>query len=178
MYTDRKENYEENIKPKLAEIAADARNGLSEQQIAENLGFKNRKTLWEYKKEFPELVEALRVGKDEADKHVENAVYKNATGYDYVDQVVASKKVVEYNEKGKKVKETVEPIIVEVNKHKPAELGASVFWLTNRKPEKWKNTQSIKHEGNIGMANLPDMSKMSKEELLGFIKLGDGDDSK
>ena len=172
---DRKEKYEKEIKPRLEEIAADAKNGLSDQQIAENLGFKNRKTLWEYKKEFPELEEALRIGKDEADKHIENAVYKNAAGYDYIDQVVVSKKIVEYNEQGKKVKETVEPIIVEISKHRPAELGASIFWLTNRKPEKWKNTQSIKHEGNIGMANLPDMSKMSKEELLQLTKLGDGD---
>lgn len=82
------------------------------------------------------------------------------------------RKTVEYKD-GKRVKETVEPVIIKIKKYKPAELGASIFWLTNRKSEKWKNTQSIKHEGNIGLANLPDMSKMSNEELLQLIKLGD-----
>lgn len=156
-------------------IAADARNGLSEQQIAENLGFRSRKTLWEYKKQFSELAKVLENGKDEADKIVENAVYKNATGYDYTDEVVSTRKIVEYKD-GKRIKEIVEPVIVKINKHKPAELGASVFWLTNRKPEKWKNTQNIKHEGNIGLTNLPDMSKMSNEELLQLIKLGDSNE--
>lgn len=155
-------------------IAAEAKSGLSEQQIAENLGFKNRKTLWEYKKQFPELAEVLKINKDEADKIVENAIYKSATGYKYIDKIVSTKKTIQYDENGKKIKEVSEPIVVEVEKHKPAELGASIFWLTNRNPGKWKNTQNIKHEGNIGAAHLPDMSKMSYEELMQLAKLGDG----
>lgn len=118
----------------------------------------------------------MKDGKEEADKVVENAIYKNATGFKYIDKIVSTKKIIEYDENGKKSKEIVEPVIIEVEKYKCAELGASIFWLTNRNPNKWKNTQNIKHEGTMGIAQLPDMSKMNKEELLKLIKLGDDHD--
>lgn len=116
------------------------------------------------------------LNKEEADKVVENAIYKNATGYTYIDKIVSTKKEIQYDENGKKIKEVSEPVIIKVERYKPAELGASIFWLTNRNPGKWKNTQNIKHEGNIGTAILPDLSKMSREELLKLAKLGDGND--
>lgn len=54
-----------------------ARDGLTEEQIAQNMGI-NRKTLWEWKTQHPPIGNALKSGADVADYQVENALYKAA----------------------------------------------------------------------------------------------------
>ena len=168
----RSQYYQEKIKPFLEIIAADARRGLSKEEIAKNLGM-TRKTLYLYEKDFEELREALKNGREEASKVVENELFKNAVGFEYIDKIVTNKKEVQYDENGKKISEKVEPVVLEVKKRKPGELGAQIFWLTNKLPEHWKNTQNIKHEGNLLANKLPDLSKLSVEELKQLTKLGD-----
>ena len=52
-----------------------ARNGLTNEQIASNMGIAVS-TLWEWRKKSSEISSALKIGKDEADLQVENALYK------------------------------------------------------------------------------------------------------
>lgn len=54
-----------------------ARNGLTNEQIASNMGIAVS-TLWEWRKKSSEISNALKIGKDEADLQVENALYKEA----------------------------------------------------------------------------------------------------
>ena len=54
-----------------------ARNGLTNEQIASNMGIVVS-TLWEWRKKSPKISNALKIGKDEADIQVENALYKEA----------------------------------------------------------------------------------------------------
>lgn len=54
-----------------------ARNGLTNEQIAENMGIVTS-TLWEWRKKSAIISNALKIGKDEADIQVENALYKAA----------------------------------------------------------------------------------------------------
>lgn len=54
-----------------------ARNGLTNEQIASNMEIAVS-TLWEWRKKSPEISNALKIGKDEADIQVENALYKAA----------------------------------------------------------------------------------------------------
>lgn len=54
-----------------------ARNGLTNEQIASNMDIVVS-TLWEWRKKSPKISNALKVGKDEADIQVENALYKAA----------------------------------------------------------------------------------------------------
>lgn len=54
-----------------------ARNGLTNEQIASNMGIAVS-TLWEWRKKSSEISSALKIGKDEADLQVENALYKEA----------------------------------------------------------------------------------------------------
>lgn len=54
-----------------------ARNGLTNEQIASNMDIVVS-TLWEWRKKSPKISNALKIGKDEADIQVENALYKAA----------------------------------------------------------------------------------------------------
>lgn len=54
-----------------------ARNGLTNEQIASNMEIAVS-TLWEWRKKSPKISNALKIGKDEADIQVENALYKAA----------------------------------------------------------------------------------------------------
>lgn len=54
-----------------------ARNGLTNEQIASNMSI-GITTLWEWRKKSPKIANALKIGKDEADIQVENALYKAA----------------------------------------------------------------------------------------------------
>lgn len=62
---------------KILLIEGWARNGLTNEQIASNMDIVVS-TLWEWRKKSPKISNALKIGKDEADIQVENALYKAA----------------------------------------------------------------------------------------------------
>lgn len=66
-----------NIKDKLILVEGWARDGLTNEQIAEKLGI-NPDTLYQYQKKYPEFSESLKKGKEIIDFEVENALLKNA----------------------------------------------------------------------------------------------------
>lgn len=102
-----------------------ARDGLTDEQIAHNIGIATG-TLYEWKKQHVEIAEALKKGKEVADIEVENALYKRAIGYDYEETKVE----VEANGKKK---------ITKFTRHVAPDVTAQIFWLKNRKPEKWRD---------------------------------------
>ena len=61
----------------LIKIEGWARDGLTDKQIAHNIGISHA-TLYEWKKQFPELSDTLKKSKDVVDRMVENALFKNA----------------------------------------------------------------------------------------------------
>lgn len=62
---------------KILLIEGWARNGLTNEQIAENMQI-SVVTLWEWRKKSIKISNALKIGKEEADLNVENALYKEA----------------------------------------------------------------------------------------------------
>ena len=138
----RKSKYETNVEPRLLEIAAWCRDGLTDKEIAERLNISSD-SFYKYKNEFTEFSDTLKETKEIADIKVENSLNKNANGYDYEEQVVVMKKEVIYNEQGKRQKEITYPVTVTVTKHKEAETKAQQFWLQNRRPSKWRNHTQV-----------------------------------
>ena len=139
----------------LLRISAWARNGLSNEQIAENIGI-SRKTFQEWLKRFPELKEAVRESKEVADIHVENALFKKCLGYTV--EVTNHMKVrkVEYSDDGKKIAETEELVPVMDEVHIPADTNAQKFWLQHRKPEDWgKAVEELNSEEEGGVVEIP-----------------------
>lgn len=133
-----------------------ARDGLTKEQIAHNIGI-CRDTLNEWEKKFPDISDVLKKSKEVADRHVENALYKKAIGFTAIDKVVSTKKVVEY-ENGKRVRETTEPCVVEVEKYFPPDTTAEIFWMKKRKPEQWGDKdKNVNVEGMVQIVDsIPD----------------------
>lgn len=63
-----------------------ARDGLTDEQIAHNIGI-NRTTLYAWKAKYTDFSDALKRGKEVVDILVENALLKSAMGYKF-DEVV------------------------------------------------------------------------------------------
>lgn len=116
-----------------------ARDGLTDEQIAHNMGI-TRKTLYEWKNRFSDISIALKKSKEVADYEVENALYMKALGFcTEIMKPYKVKKVV-YDEKtGRKLKEYEEIEYAKEEVYVPPDTTAMIFWLKNRKPQVWRD---------------------------------------
>lgn len=108
-------------KDKLILLEGWARDGLTEEQIAKNMGI-SRPSLWKWKKKEISIFNALKKGKEVVDFEVENALLKRALGYEY------EEKTYENGVLTKTITKQVAP-----------DTTAQIFWLKNRKPNNWKD---------------------------------------
>ena len=127
----------------LLRIQGWARDGLTEKDISKNMRI-GASTLREWKAKFPTIGEALKEGKDVADRVIENALYKSAKGYTVtITKPVKLKRIIYDEETGKKVREYEEVVEVEEQLHFPAQVTAQIFWLKNRKPAQWRDKTDV-----------------------------------
>ena len=119
----------------LLKLEAWARDGLIDEQIAKNMGI-TPSTLYEWKKNYSEISESLKKGKEVVDIQVENALLKRALGYSYKE--IKEEKTVD----GKRVTVTTKEVVPDTT--------AQIFWLKNRRPERWRDKQDIEHSGQMG----------------------------
>lgn len=143
-----KGKYEEWLtKEGLLKIEAWARDGLTDEQIANNIGI-SRKTLSEWKVKHSDISDTLKKGKEVVDIEVENALLKKALGYNAEVRKRFKVKEVYYDEEGRRCeKERLEVGIDEV--HIPADTTAQIFWLKNRKPNDWRDKRETELSGAI-----------------------------
>lgn len=121
-----KGKYQEWLNPeKLILLESWARNGLTDEQIAHNIGI-TAKTLYEWKNKYSEICESLKKGKEVVDILVENALLKRALGYQY--EEVSEKYEMGVLTERKVTKKEVIP-----------DTTAQIYWLKNRKPEVWRD---------------------------------------
>lgn len=127
----RKSKYEEYVQDKLESIQGWARDGLSLQEIADNLGI-SLSSLCNYKNQHEELNDALKKGVDESLYTVENALFKAACGYYFVED--------ELTKSGQ---------VVQVTKYAKPNITACIFYLKNKAPNgKWRDKQEIQADVN------------------------------
>lgn len=123
-----------------------ARDGLTDEQIAKNIGVR-RSTLSDWKVRFPDISDALKKGKDVVDYEVENALLKRALGYTTIE--------VTRERETDKDGDSYLVITKEVTKEVPPDTTAQIYWLKNRRPEKWRqNPQPENDAGAGGIAEL------------------------
>lgn len=121
----------------LTRIEGWARDGLSEEQIAHNMGI-CYDTLNEWKKRFSDISDAIKKGKAPADQKVENALYKTATGYKVtLKKPIKIKTTKKINGKGEVTEEHVEYHDEEI--YIKPDTTAQIFWLKNRRPDRWRD---------------------------------------
>ena len=96
----RKSKYDDFVARKgLVLVEGWARDGLTDDQIAHNIGIR-RSTLYEWKNKHTDFADAIKRSKEVADYEVESALFKKA---------------------------------------KMGDTTAQIFWLKNRRPEKWRD---------------------------------------
>lgn len=117
----------------LLRIEGWARDGLTEEQIAHNMGIGIR-TLTDWKSRFPAILASLKNGKAPVDVQVENALLKSALGFEYEETITE----IEELPGGKQKKQ-----IRKVKKYAPPNSTAQIFWLKNRRPDRWRDKQDI-----------------------------------
>ena len=146
--------YEQKIKDKLAAVQGWARNGLTCEQMANNLGV-SLTTFYKYQALETEFANAIKKGKEVVDFEVENALLKRALGYSYVEV----KEEIEYGVVTKRTK-TVKQV--------PPDVGAAAFWLKNRKPTEWRDRKEIGAElqgdGSITFNIMPASQRPPEDE--------------
>lgn len=109
----------------LLRIEGWARDGLTDEQISRKIGIAYS-TFRIWKNKFTELSAALKKNKDIVDREVENSLLKRALGYEY-------EEVKEKFEGGVLTERTV------TKKEVIPDTTAQIFWLKNRKPDKWRD---------------------------------------
>lgn len=149
-----------------------ARDGLSDAQIAENIGI-NVSTIYDWKRQHPEFLNAFKKGKQVVNVELENALFKKAIGaktttttyrVSKVDENVlkarrlrfAGKYLEEHPEASKKEAliaatehvDTHEKIVWSIVENQlPPDVGALMFLMKNRMPEKYREQsyQELNH---------------------------------
>lgn len=145
----RSPSYEPNYHPVLAKYMA--RCGLTDEEIAKEFGIGIR-TFYRWKKSYPILCQSLKENKRFVDALVEDSLLKKAIGYEIEEvEVTASK-----DGKNSRIKKSKKWI---------HDTTAAIFWLKNRQPDRWRDTQNINHEGEITSTRKIDLSYMTDEEI-------------
>ena len=148
----------------LLQLEAWARNGLTDEQIAANMGI-TRSTLNEWKKKYSDISDTLKRGKDIVDIQVENALLKRALGYTYIE--TTQERVDDYDpHTGLKTGSHME-VTKTVTKEVQPDTTAQIFWLKNRKPDTWRDKRDVGIEGTLN-TNYP-FADLSTEDLKKLI---------
>ena len=125
-----KGKYQEWLKPeKLILIEGWARDGLTDEQIAKNIGI-SKQTFYDWKKKYADFSDSLKNGKEVIDIQVENSLLKRALGYEY--EEVSEKFEGGILTERKITKKQVVP-----------DTTAQIFWLKNRKPSVWRDKAQV-----------------------------------
>lgn len=131
-----KSKYETNVLPNLEKITAWATAGATSKDIAAKLKiaystFRSYIAMGEDGDErYTELSDAFAQACEVPDDNVETALYKRACGFEYTEV---------------KVEETInrktgarEELTTRTTKFIPPDPTSAMFWLTNRRPDRWK----------------------------------------
>lgn len=136
----------------LTRIEGWARDGLNDEQLADKIGIKPW-TLYDWKKKYPQISQAIRAGKDVPDRKVENELYKSCFDRKITVRKAFKVKEVYYDENGKRCeKEHLET--AEEDVAIPANEKAQEFWLSNRKPEQWSRKEKLELSGSVDFSEV------------------------
>lgn len=138
----------------LIKLEGYARDGLSNKQIAHNIGIREE-TIYTWMNKYPQLDKAIKKGKEVVDREVENALLKRALGY----EIEETKTYMKDNGNGTQTKH-----IERTKKHVAGDTTAMIFWLKNRKPKEWRDRKDLEHSGEV-QSNINVLNNMDEETL-------------
>ncbi len=113
--------------------------GGTNQDLADTFNV-NMTTVRDWRAKYEEFSTAIKEGKRIADQNVERSLYQRAMGYSHEDVHISNFQGVI----------TITPLI----KHYPPDPTSMIFWLKNRKPDKWRDKQEHILEAGESLAVL------------------------
>lgn len=148
--------YQEWLEPdSLLKLQAWARDGLTDEQIASNMGVA-KTTFYDWKNKYPNIANSLKRGKEVIDIQVENALLKRALGYSYNEVTRERIRDPETGETSLEITKTVKKEVV-------PDTTAQIFWLKNRKPKEWRDRKETEISGGLNINN--PFADLTTEEL-------------
>jgi hypothetical protein len=145
----------------LLQIQGWARDGLTNDQIAHNIGISGR-SFAEWVSRFPSISSALKKGKTPVDIEVENALLKRALGYDYDETVKELTPTGKIGDDGKPI---YRQHVKTITKHMPPDTTAQIFWLKNRRPGRWRDKiEAAPETANELLQSLFDLERRSSDD--------------
>lgn len=140
-----KGKYHEWLEPDgLTRLEGFARSGLTDAQIAAKMGISSS-TLYQWQLDHPEISDAIKRGKKPVDDEVENTLLKSALGYEY-EEIVTEIIEAPNGEQRKKVSK--------IKHYAQPSTTAQIFWLKNRRPDKWRDRQELAGSMNLTTSNI------------------------
>ena len=109
--------------------------GATDYELADFFGVDTR-TIYRWKNVHDDFCQAVTCGKERADERVERALFNRAVGYTF-----ESEKVFQF-----------QGVIVRAPtlEHVPPDPSAAKLWLTNRRPDAWREKQEVDHRSSDG----------------------------
>lgn len=150
---------------RLELLTAWAALGQTMEQIAKRMGV-TRKTLYVWQDKRPEIKAAIALGASGADNRMEQSLFQN--GMDRY--VTLHTYEYDYDDAGNKIRER---IVRTEHKFVRADTSAQIFWLCNRRPDRWKDVRTLSkladqaggaEEGSTGVVILPEVDTPPTEE--------------
>lgn len=113
----------------LLRVKGWARDGLTDEQIAHNMGC-SYSTFRLWLGQYSALSAAVKEGKAPVDIEVENALLKRALGFEYVETTTEIHDMPDGTQR-KHIKKTTKMVVPDT--------AAAFIWLKNRRPDKWRD---------------------------------------
>jgi hypothetical protein len=114
--------------PEIAEFAGElAKRGKTDVEISEIIGI-CPKTLYIWRGRYAEFLQSLKDNKEIADDLVETSLFRRATGYYHEEEKLFYDAKLGYVHRETTVK------------HYPPDTSAAIFWLKNRRRDKWRDS--------------------------------------
>jgi hypothetical protein len=155
--------YQEWLEPdNLLRLQAWARDGLTDEQIAHNMGIAYS-TLRVWKEKYSAISAALKKGKEVVDIQVENALLKRALGYSYNEVVRERVRDDDTGDYKLEITKTIKKEVV-------PDTTAQIFWLKNRKPIEWRDRKETEISGGLNVNN--PFADLTTEELRKLARSG------
>jgi hypothetical protein len=138
--------------------------GFTDKELGDLFGVAQR-TIDRWKLQHEDFAAALKIGKEPADDRVERSLFHKAIGYQ-------AKAVKIFPPRG----EDNKPLLVEYVEQVPPDTIACIFWLKNRRPEKWRDKTEVDHSVNKEKRTLAEINQAIYDDavLLGIIQPTEG----
>lgn len=145
--------YTRKVKPYIDKIQEWRAEGKGANEIAHILNI-NVGTLYEYKRNYPELDKAWELGNERLADSLETSLYKSAKGYEYEEEAL-----------------TKAGYAVKLKKYAHPNIAASKFALSNIRPEKWRAKPVIDSKTGTSTKAVEALNQLSVEQIQQFLEL-------